>query len=79
MLFCLLEYQQMFKHMENIWEKNASLFLTMKGGGGGGGGGEGAFSLLTLSVWWGGGGGGSGKFLSALKKFSARKGVNNYK
>ena len=27
----------------------------------------------------GGGGGGQGKFLTALKKFSARKGVNNYK
>ena len=36
-----------------------------------------SFSLLTLSVWEGGGG--RGNFLSALKKFSARKGVNNYK
>ena len=52
--------------MENI------LFLTMKEGGGGGGGAS--FSLLTISVW-----GGRGNFLSALKKFSARKGVNNYK
>ena len=33
-----------------------------------------SFSLLTLSVW-----GSRGHFLSALKKFSARKGVNNYK
>ena len=35
MLFCLLEYLQMLEHKENIWEKNASLFLTMKEGGGG--------------------------------------------
>ena len=36
-----------------------------------------SFSLLALSV--GGGGGGRGNFLTALKKFSARKGVKNYK
>ena len=35
-----------------------------------------SFSLLTLSVWRRGS---RGNFLSALKKFSARKGVNNYK
>ena len=49
-------------------KKNASLFLTMKEGEGGA-----SFSFLTLSVW-----GSSGNCLSALKKFSARKGVNNY-
>ena len=30
-------------------------------------------------MYGGGGGGGRGNFLTALKKFSARKGVNNYK
>ena len=45
MLFCLLEYLQMLEHMENIWEKNASLFLTMKEGE------RASFSLLTLRVW----------------------------
>ena len=58
----------MLEHMESTGEKNASLFLTKKEGGA-------SFSLLTRSVW----GGGRGNFLSALKKVSARKGVNNYK
>ena len=30
-------------------------------------------------MYCGGGGGGRGNFLTALKKLSARKGVNNYK
>ena len=40
----------MLEHMENIWEKNASLFLTMKEGGGG-------FFFSTDPKWlslWGG-------------------------
>ena len=66
MLFCLLEYQQMFKHMENIWEKNASLFLTMKGGGGGGGGG---FFFTDPKCMVGGGGGAAENFCQLWRNF----------
>ena len=40
--------------------------------------GEGGFFFFTDPKCIGGGGG-RGNFLTALKKFSARKGVNNYK
>ena len=47
------------------------LFPTMKDGGGG------FFFFTDLKCM--GGGEGRGNYLSALKKFLARKGVNNYK
>ena len=67
MLFSLLEYLQMLKHMENIWEKKMQAYFSQwkKGGG--------SFSLLTLSVWEGWGGG-QGEFSVSFEEIFSSQG-----
>ena len=68
MLFSLLEYLQMLKHMENIWEKKCKLISHNERRGGG------VFFFTDPKCMGGVGGGGQGEFSVSFEEIFSSQG-----